>query len=85
MRVEARRHPLRGGAAGPYLPFMTTTRNTPDNDAVAVEDDLVDLGRRLAIRTRAEQGLPERVEDAEVLDVFTDLAVCPLGRAASQD
>ena len=61
---------------------MTTTRTDPEDSAAVVEDELIDLGRRLAIRTRAEQGLPARVEDAEVLEVFTDLAALPLGRSA---
>ena len=48
---------------------MTTTRTDPEDSAAVVEDELIDLGRRLAIRTRAEQGLPARVEDAEVLNM----------------
>ena len=48
-----------------------------------MEDELTVLGRRLAAWSRAEQGLPAQVDDAEVFDLFTDLAARPLGREAN--
>lgn len=48
-----------------------------------MRQELVALGRRLAASTRPAQGLPRQVEDAEVLDLFTDLATRPLGRTST--
>lgn len=64
-----------------HLLGMTVTRPDPQTSSISVEDELIALGRRLAIRTRAEQELPAHAEDAEVLDVFTALAALPLGRS----
>lgn len=66
---------------GAHLSGMTVTRLDLQPSPITVEDELIELGRRLAIRTRAEQDLPVHAEDAEVLDVFSALAALPLGRS----